>query len=57
MNALRPVAAIWLLSSVVVSLQAQTQAGPIPEQGQPAKLPWAFQYDFTSRVSAHNRGR
>ena len=51
MNAFRAAAAIWLLLCVPAPLQAQTRPGPIPEQGQPAMLPRAFQYDFTSRIT------
>src|SRR5687767_7609017 len=51
MNASRSAAAIWLLMCAAIPLEAQTQPGPIPAQGQPAKLPGAFQFDFTSRVT------
>src|SRR5437016_9345963 len=51
MNAFRPAGVICLLLCAVASLQAQTAPGPIPEQGQPAKLPGALQYDFTSRIT------
>ncbi|MEZ4455854.1 MAG: alpha/beta hydrolase-fold protein [Gemmatimonadales bacterium] len=32
-------------------LAAQAGPGPIPDQGQPARLPGALQYDFTSRIT------
>src|SRR5207247_8832016 len=51
MNAFRPAGAICLLLCAAAPLQAQTEPGPIPEQGHPAKLPRALQYDFTSRIT------
>ena len=51
MNAFRPVGAICLLLCAAAPLQAQTEPEPIPEQGHPAKLPRALQYDFTSRIT------
>ena len=51
MNAFRPAGAICLLLCAAARLQAQTEPGPIPEQGHPAKLPRALQYDFTSRIT------
>jgi predicted alpha/beta superfamily hydrolase len=51
MNARRLAAAICPLLCAAGTLQAQTEPGPIPEQGQPALLPGALQYDFTSRIT------
>src|SRR6266568_7001028 len=51
MNAFRPAGVICLLLCAAAPLQAQTAPGPIPEQGHPAKLPGALQYDFTSRIT------
>src|SRR5213076_1979923 len=51
MIAFRPAGAICLLLCAAAPLQAQTEPGPIPEQGHPAKLPRALQYDFTSRIT------
>jgi len=51
MNAFRPAGAICLLLCTTAPLHAQTEPGPIPEQGHPAKLPRALQYDFTSRIT------
>src|SRR5438046_10255419 len=51
MNAFRPAGAICLLLCAAAPLQAQTEPGPIPEHGHPAKLPRALQYDFTSRIT------
>lgn len=51
MNSFRPAAAIWLLLCAVAPLRAQTELGRIPQQGRPAILPGALQYDFTSRIT------
>ena len=51
MTALQPAGAICLLLCAAAPLQAQTEPGPIPEQGHPSKLPRALQYDFTSRIT------
>ena len=51
MIAFRPAGVICLLLCVTPPLQAQNGSGPIPEQGQPAVLPGALQYDFTSRIT------
>jgi uncharacterized protein len=44
-------ATISLLSGAVELLRAQPGSGPIPQLGQPATLPGALQYDFTSRIT------
>src|SRR6266513_847602 len=49
--AFRPAGVICLLLCVTAPVQAQNGSGPIPEQGQPAVLPGALQYDFTSRIT------
>lgn len=51
MIAFRPAGVIWLLLCAASPLPAQNGPGPIPEQGQPAVLPRALQYDFTSRIT------
>lgn len=51
MNELLRAGAICLLVCAAAPLQAQTEPGPIPEQGRPAVLPGALQYDFTSRIT------
>jgi predicted alpha/beta superfamily hydrolase len=51
MGAFRAAASICLLLGAIASLQAQTPAGPIPEQGRTVTLPGALQYDFTSRIT------
>ncbi len=51
MRAFRPATAIWLLLCAAAPLQAQAQPGLIPEQGRPAMLPGALQYDFVSRIT------
>jgi len=51
MNGFRPAGAICLLLCSAAPLQAQVEPGPIPEQGQPAVLPGALQYDFSSRIT------
>jgi uncharacterized protein len=50
-NALRSTATICLLLCVAAPLPVRAQAGRIPEQGQPARLPGALQYDFTSQIT------
>lgn len=51
MSPFRSAAWMCLLLCATACLQAQTVTGPIPEQGQPAVLPGALQYDFTSRIT------
>jgi predicted alpha/beta superfamily hydrolase len=51
MRAFRPATAIWLLLCAAAPLEAQAQLGPIPDQGRPAMLPEARQYDFVSRIT------
>ncbi len=51
MNAFQSARAICVLLCSAAPLRAQTEPGPIPEQGQPAILPGALQYDFTSRIT------
>lgn len=51
MRAFQLAAAIWLLLCAAAPPPAQAQLGPIPEQGRPAMLPGALQYDFVSRIT------
>jgi uncharacterized protein len=50
-NSFQAAGAICLLLCSAAPLQAQTEPGPIPEQGQPAVLPGTLHYDFTSRIT------
>ena len=48
---LRLAALIGLLFGAVEQSPAQRGSGPVPEHGQPATLPHALEYDFTSRIT------
>jgi predicted alpha/beta superfamily hydrolase len=51
MNAVRQMAAITVLLCAAASVTAQAGPQPIPDQGRPARLPGATQYDFTSGIT------